>query len=647
MTLHADRRRSLLLASALFGLAVVASPAVHAATFTVINNDGAGEGFNDPTPAVPVGGNSGTTVGAQRLIAFQRAADIWGARLTSSVPIRVRAQFDALSCNATSGTLGSAGPLNFFRDFAGAPVAGTWFPVALANALRGIDLDPGGDDINATFNSNIGTPGCLTTSGWYYGLDGNAPGNQFDFVSVLLHELGHGLGFLTIVDLATGAKALGFNDTYMRFLENHGAAPADYPSMSNAQRVAASIATGNLHWVGANARGASGVLTAGKVGDHIRMFAPNPQQPGSSVSHWDTVLTPNQLMEPSYTGPLQDPVLELPLFQDIGWTVVAPTPLPPAPPPGPPCTLASHLGDFNGDGRADMMFRRTDGLISQYLMNGFQFLAINVLGAVGVDFTLVAVADFNGDGRADMLFRRASDGMLSLYLLNGPQLLGAQLLGAIGTDWDLAGVADFNGDGRADMLFRRRSDGMLSLYLMNGFQIQQAQLLGAIGTDFRVRGVADFNGDGRADILFRRESDGMLSLYLFNGFTNIGAQLLGAVGPDFRLLGVGDFNGDGRADMLFRRASDGMLSLYLLNGFQIIGAQLLGAVGTDFTLLGVGDLNGDGRADMLLRRSDGLLSAYLMNGFQLVAFQVLGTIGVDWALCYGQPPLSVAQAGGE
>src|SRR5262249_38678363 len=154
------------------------------------------------------------------------------------------------------------------------------------------------------------------------GLDGNAPGNLFDFVTVLLHELGHGLGFLTIVDLGTGAKALGFNDTYMRFLENHGASPPDYPSMSNAQRVAASIATGNLHWVGANVRAASGVLTAGRVGDHVRMFAPNPQQSGSSVSHWDTVLTPNQLMEPNYTQPLHTPVLELPLFQDIGWTLL-------------------------------------------------------------------------------------------------------------------------------------------------------------------------------------------------------------------------------------------------------------------------------------------------------------------------------------
>ena len=138
-----------------------------------------------------------------------------------------------------------------------------------------------------------------------------------------MHELGHGLGFLTFVDLTSGAKALGFNDTFMRNLEDHGASPSDYPSMTNAQRVAASIDTGNLHWTGANVRAASGVLSAGTVGDHVRMYAPNPAQPGSSVSHWDTVLTPNQVMEPSYTGPLHNPVLELPLFQDIGWTVPA------------------------------------------------------------------------------------------------------------------------------------------------------------------------------------------------------------------------------------------------------------------------------------------------------------------------------------
>ena len=109
----------------------------------------------------------------------------------------------------------------------------------------------------------------------------------------------------------------------MRFLENHGASPSDYPSMTNAQRVTASTSTGNLHWIGANVRAASGVLTAGKVGDHVQMFAPNPQQQGSSVSHWDTALSPDQVMEPIYTGVHHNPVLELPLFQDIGWTLAA------------------------------------------------------------------------------------------------------------------------------------------------------------------------------------------------------------------------------------------------------------------------------------------------------------------------------------
>jgi hypothetical protein len=287
----------------------------------IINNDASGQGLNDPTPVASVGGNTGTTLGAQRLIAFQYAADFWGARLSSSVTIQVSASFSPLTCSSTSALLGHAAPFAFLRDFTGAPVAGTWYPVGLANALSGSDLDPPNPDITAQFNSAIGTT-CSFPSTWYYGLDGNPPAGQIDFVTVLLHELAHGLGFLTVVDLASGSKALGFNDTFMLNLENHPAIPPDYPSMTDAQRVAASTATGNLHWVGANVEAASGLLTAGKVGNHVQMFAPNPQQPTSSVVHWDTALTPDQLLEPSYTGPNHNPVLELALFQDIGWTLL-------------------------------------------------------------------------------------------------------------------------------------------------------------------------------------------------------------------------------------------------------------------------------------------------------------------------------------
>src|SRR5262245_16574750 len=85
--------------------------AVDATTITIINNDGANEGFNDPTVVAPVGGNPGTTLGAQRLYVFQYAANIWASLLCSNIEIRVQAQMNPQSCTATSGTLGSASPI--------------------------------------------------------------------------------------------------------------------------------------------------------------------------------------------------------------------------------------------------------------------------------------------------------------------------------------------------------------------------------------------------------------------------------------------------------------------------------------------------------------------------------------------------------
>jgi hypothetical protein len=418
MGVRRNRLSVFLLTSALLGMAGVASPAVHAATLTVVNNDGPGEGFNDPTPKAPVGGNPGTTLGAQRLIAFQRAADIWGGLIASAATIRVGATFDPLPCDASGAVLGSAGPTSIFRDFTGALVAATWYPVALANALQGSDLDPGAVDMTAQFNSALGTT-CPFPRGWYYGLDGNA-GSDIDFVTVLLHEMGHGLGFLTLVDLASGAKLSGFNDTFMLNLEDHGASPADYPSMTNAQRVTASQDTGNLHWVGAHVRAASGVLTAGKVGDHVRMFAPNPQQPGSSVSHWDTALTPSQLMEPSYTVPL-NPELELPLFQDIGWTLL---------------TLTFCCKDFNGDGKADLLWRHTSGAVYIWLLDGTSRIGEGPVGGVSTDWTIVGVGDFNGDGKADLLWRHTS-GAVYVWLLDGTSRIGEGPVGGVSTDWQI------------------------------------------------------------------------------------------------------------------------------------------------------------------------------------------------------------------
>jgi len=295
----------------------------NAATIVIINMDGAGEGFNDPTPATPVGGNPGTTLGAQRLNAFQYAADLWAARLASAVTIEVEASMDPLFCDATSAVLGSAGATYVHRDFTGAPKTGTWYCQALANALAGSDLNPGTAEISAQFNSNLnGDAGCLGGIGWYYGYDQN-PGGDIDFVSVVFHELGHGLGFQTFIDLDTGAKFNGYDDAYEWHMENHFATPSDYPSMTDAQRAAANKADPDLHWTGPVVTAlAPSVLSAGISNGHVRLYGPDPVEPGSSLSHWSDAAFPNLVMEPAYTGPNHDGTMELALFEDIGWTVV-------------------------------------------------------------------------------------------------------------------------------------------------------------------------------------------------------------------------------------------------------------------------------------------------------------------------------------
>ena len=175
------------LALVLVFVAFAPAAARGAAQITIVNTDGPNEGFNDPTAATPVGGNTGTTVGQQRLIAFERAAEIWGQLLDTPVEIRVRASFDPLPCTADEGALGGAFPDTVVSDSPDAPLAGAWYPSALANKFAGTDLVPGSDDITARFNSSVGQTGCLESGFWYYGLDAQH-GTGFDLVAVLLHE---------------------------------------------------------------------------------------------------------------------------------------------------------------------------------------------------------------------------------------------------------------------------------------------------------------------------------------------------------------------------------------------------------------------------------------------------------------------------
>lgn len=255
------------LLSAAVLLALIPLSAFGAATITIVNVDGAGEGFNDPTPVAPIGGNTGTTLGQQRLNVFQAAANVWGATLTSSITIIVNAQFDPQTCTATGAVLGAAGPASVTANFVNAPVLNTWFHRALADKFRGFDGNPGQPDIIATFNSSLGSSGGVGPAAgcgftFYLGLDNNH-GPQTDLFAVVLHELGHGLGFSTATSSSTGAQASGLPHIYDTFLFDR-TLNAAWPSMTDAQRAASAINNGNLVWTGANVNsGGLSILASG------------------------------------------------------------------------------------------------------------------------------------------------------------------------------------------------------------------------------------------------------------------------------------------------------------------------------------------------------------------------------------------------
>ena len=172
------------------------------ATIVLVNLDAAGVGLNDPTPASPVGGNSGTTIGAQRQNALAFAAQSWANNLRSFVPIRIQVSFTTRTCNATAAVLASAGPITFFSGFSNwQTYPDTFYPLALANKLARTDLDSR-NDIQALFNINLGQPGCLTGVPFYYGFDGNEGPSAVDLVATALHEFGHGLGFTQTVNIS-------------------------------------------------------------------------------------------------------------------------------------------------------------------------------------------------------------------------------------------------------------------------------------------------------------------------------------------------------------------------------------------------------------------------------------------------------------
>jgi hypothetical protein len=289
--------------------------------------------------------------------AVQAAVDIWSENFASTVPVNVNVKWGSSS---SYGVLASASAKNNFSNFNGAPDKTLYYASALANALAGRDLDPTSPEIEISITSN---------APWYYGTDGNCPARSFDLVSVILHEMGHGLGFVSgnYYDAFSGFGRVDQPtpfDAYAQLPDGRRLADMPSPSLE-----AGKAMTSDLFWSGDNAIKANN-------GIKPKLYTPSIYEAGSSISHLDeatfsksvdnAVMTPN--LDSGEVFHLPGPLV-LAMFEDMRQKppagIAAGTPQPPQ-------NVKALIGDKSAIVRFDPPVNFRSAQVSKYDVTNIQ-----------------------------------------------------------------------------------------------------------------------------------------------------------------------------------------------------------------------------------------------------------------------------------
>lgn len=241
-------------------------------------------------------------------------------------------------------------------------------------------------------------------------------------------------------------------------------------------------------------------------------------------------------------------------------------------------------GDLDGDGATDILLRDSIGGLGAWLMSGTSISAGGFIGSLvtpSASYAVAGVGDFNADGKADILLRE-NGGDIGMWLMDGTHIASGSFVSSPGRGYNVAAVADFNGDRKSDVLVVD-SAGSLGMWLMDGPSIAAGGALGNPGGTFRVVGTGDFDGDRKADILLRNEA-GDIRMWLMNGATIVSSLFVESA-PDYAVAAVRDFNRDGKADILLRHKTTGDVGMWMMNGAAITSGAYVSALSPSYTII--------------------------------------------------------------
>jgi hypothetical protein len=245
--------------------------------------------------------------------------------------------------------------------------------------------------------------------------------------------------------------------------------------------------------------------------------------------------------------------------------------------------VVAGVADFNGDGRADVLFHHNvsgQNYIFLIAADGISKIGEGTLNTTpDANWKVAGTGDFDGDGRADILYRNFVTGQNYIFLINvgGLTVKAEGLFKSVpDLNWVVAGVADFNHDGRADMLYHNNSTGMNYIFFPGptGLTVGAEGILNSTpDLNWKIQGVGDLDADGDADIVYRNTSTGQNYIFLVNTLTiKNSAPFKSITDQNWQYAQVADFNGDGKVDILARNSVTGQNYIYFMNGLVVDAA---------------------------------------------------------------------------
>jgi hypothetical protein len=285
------------------------------------------------------------------------------------------------------------------------------------------------------------------------------------------------------------------------------------------------------------------------------------------------------------------------------------------------------VGDFNGDGKLDLVVANLDGTVSVLLGKGdgtFLPAVTYSSGSLPGSVAVAVVGDFNGDGKLDLAVVNSGSNDVGVLLGNGDGTFQPAVNYDVGSVPDALAVGDFNGDGKLDLVVVNSASNNVSVLLGNGDGSFQAALDFDTGGSPVSAAVGDFNGDGKLDLAVANAgSTNRVSILLGYGDGTFQAPVTYATGSVPVSVAVGDFNGDGKLDLAVANISPGnagpsMVSVLLGNGDGTFQPTVEYVAGSDTysSSVALADFNGDGKLDLAVGNSGSTnrVSILLGNG---------------------------------